>query len=593
MLARQRIFIQSDDEDINNIINNTFLTDRFRELGKELDILDSKIPEDIYKSHLADALKVMVPSPRQNLAASFVNAFLNAGFCTDKLLTSDEVIADDNLSWTHKTKEYGLISTIASIGLINLWNADIGLGHLDRYMYSDNKFTKSGAILGIGLVHSGIRNEADPAWALLREYLEDPDPTIKSCALMGLALAYGATAREEIAETLIPFVGDDDMMVAGMAALALGHLFVGTCNGDIASTILQTMMERSNVDLEKPFARFLSLGIALLFLAKQEGEADAVLETLKVIEHPIAHDTSVLVSICAFAGTGNVLKVQEFLKYCTIEKKEDGEEKENNSLCYAVLGVGMLSMAEDIGKEMSLRIFNHLMHFGDSNIRKAVPLAIGLVYASNPNINVMDTLSKYSHDADKAVAVNAIFAMGLVAAGTNNAKMAQMLRQLGAYYQKDADCLFMVRIAQGLVHMGKGTMTVNPVHSHRNLIAPVSMAGLLSVLVAFSDAKNLIMEKHTHLLFFLVAAMYPRFLITMDEDLKPLPLLVRVGQAVEVVAQAGKPKTITGFQTHTAPVLIAATERAELASEEYLPITPILEGFVLVKKNPEWQEEKK
>ncbi len=139
--------------------------------------------------------------------------------------------------------------------------------------------------------------------------------------------------------------------------------------------------------------------------------------------------------------------------------------------------------------------------------------------------------------------------------------------------------------------MGKGTMTVNPIHAHRTLIAPVSMAGLLSVLVAFTDAQHLTMENHSHLLFFLASAMYPRFLITMDEELKPLPLLVRVGQAVDVVAQAGKPKTITGFQTHSAPVLIGATERAELASEEYLPVSNILEGFVLVRKNPEWINE--
>lgn len=589
MLARQRVMIPTDDEELGNIMSNTFLTDQFRELGKELEILDPKVPEDIYKSHLADSLKVIVPSPRQHLASSFVNAFVNAGFCKDKLLTSDEVIADDNLSWTHKTKEHGLLSTIASIGLINLWNADIGLAQLDRYMYSDNKWTKAGAILGIGLVHSGTRNDADPAWALLREYLDsDPDPTVKSAALMGLALAYGASARPDIAPTLLPFVSDDDMSVAGMAALALGHLFVGTCDGDIASAILQTMMERSATDLESPYARFFSLGLALLFLGKQEGEADAVLETLRVIEHSIAHDTSVLVTVCAYAGTGNVLKVQELLKLCTIEPKPEGESKDNVALSYAVIGIGMLSVAEDIGKEMSLRIFNHLMHFGDHSIRQAVPLAIGLLYASNPTIAVTEILSKYSHDAEKAVAVNAIFAMGLVAAGTNNAKMAQMLRQLGAYYQKDADCLFMVRIAQGLVHMGKGTMTVNPVHAHRSLLAPVSMAGLLTVLVAFTDAQHLMMDKHTHLLYFLAASMYPRFLITMDESLRPVPILVRVGQAVEVVAQAGKPKTITGFQTHTAPVLVAAAERAELASEEFISVTPILEGFVLIKKNPDW-----
>lgn len=59
-------------------------------------------------------------------------------------------------------------------------------------------------------------------------------------------------------------------------------------------------------------------------------------------------------------------------------------------------------------------------------------------------------------------------------------------------------------------------------------------------------------------------------------------------QAVDVVGQAGKPKTITGFQTHTTPVLLAHGERAELATEEFLPVTPILEGFVILRKNPNY-----
>lgn len=59
-------------------------------------------------------------------------------------------------------------------------------------------------------------------------------------------------------------------------------------------------------------------------------------------------------------------------------------------------------------------------------------------------------------------------------------------------------------------------------------------------------------------------------------------------QAVDVVGQAGKPKAITGFQTHTTPVLLAHGERAELATEEYLPVTPILEGFVILRKNPSY-----
>ena len=52
--------------------------------------------------------------------------------------------------------------------------------------------------------------------------------------------------------------------------------------------------------------------------------------------------------------------------------------------------------------------------------------------------------------------------------------------------------------------------------------------------------------------------------------------------------QAGRPKTITGFQTHTTPVLLAVGERAELATEQYLPVSPLLEGVVLLRKNPDY-----
>lgn len=42
------------------------------------------------------------------------------------------------------------------------------------------------------------------------------------------------------------------------------------------------------------------------------------------------------------------------------------------------------------------------------------------------------------------------------------------------------------------------------------------------------------------------AAMKPRMLLTLDGEGQLLSVPVRLGQAVDVVAQAGRPKTITG-----------------------------------------------
>jgi 26S proteasome regulatory subunit N1 len=65
-----------------------------------------------------------------------------------------------------------------------------------------------------------------------------------------------------------------------------------------------------------------------------------------------------------------------------------------------------------------------------------------------------------------------------------------MLRQLAVYHGKDMNNLFMVRIAQGLTHLGKGTMTLNPYHSDRMLLCRVALAGLLTVLVSLFDVKQ-------------------------------------------------------------------------------------------------------
>jgi 26S proteasome regulatory subunit N1 len=295
-----------------------------------------------------------------------------------------------------------------------------------------------------------------------------------------------------------------------------------------------------------------------------------------------------------------VLKLQQLLHICNdhIEEKEEKDGEENGAKdekkdvsgdqlvqAYAVVGLSLVAMGEDVGQEMVLRQFGHLMHYGEANIRKAVPLAMGLISPSNPQMKVYDTLSRYSHDNDLDVAVNAIFAMGLLGAGTNNARLAQLLRQLASYYHRDPSALFMVRIAQGLLHMGKGTLSVNPFHTDRTVLSRVAAAGLLIVALSLIDnPKAFILGDNHHLLYYMVTAIHPRFLVTLDEDLKPVQVNVRVGQAVDVVGQAGKPKTITGWQTQSTPVLLGYGERAELEDEEWICLSNVMEGVCILRK---------
>ncbi|KND04040.1 proteasome regulatory particle base subunit RPN1 [Spizellomyces punctatus DAOM BR117] len=590
MLARQQINVPTEDEDIQEILNNTRLSENYLALARDLDVMEAKTPDDIYKSHLEKDRPGFgggnVDSAKQNLASTFVNAFVNIGFGSDKLMTASE---DGN--WIYKNKEHGMMSAAASLGAILLWDVEIGLTQIDKYLYSQEDFIKAGALLAIGLVNAGVRNESDPALALLSEYVTSKTTILRIAAIVGLGIAYAGSARQDLMDLLVPLVGEHSlpMEISSLATLSLGLIFVGQGGSEVVSTAVHTlMMDRDESDLKDPYAIFMGLGLALLFLGRQQ-EADATLAVLEVMENSLAKTFMVLLDTCAYAGTGNVLSIQRMLHYCN--DHIDPEKENDRFQAFAVIGIALIAMGEDIGTEMALRSFNHLMHYGEPVIRRAVPLALGLLCASNPLVHVLDVLSKYSHDNDPDVAINAIFAMGLVGAGTNNARLAQMLRQLATYYHKEANHLFIVRIAQGLVHMGKGTLTINPFHTNRTLLSPVAVAGLLVNLVAFTDAKNLIFGRGHYLLYHLIIAAYPRLLMTLDENLKPFPVTVRVGQAVEVVGQAGRPKTITGFQTHSTPVLLAYTERAELASEEWIPLASVLEGFVILKKNPEYMDE--
>ena len=119
-----------------------------------------------------------------------------------------------------------------------------------------------------------------------------------------------------------------------------------------------------------------------------------------------------------------------------------------------------------------------------------MPLALALQSISNPNLTATDTLSKLTHDNDAETAQAAILALGLIGVGTNNARIAGLLRQLAQYYAREQSHLFMVRLAQGLLHLGKGTMTLSPLHSERFLLQPSALAGLLVLLHCGFDLKN-------------------------------------------------------------------------------------------------------
>ena len=126
-------------------------------------------------------------------------------------------------------------------------------------------------------------------------------------------------------------------------------------------------------------------------MGKQD-KAETTIAALEVLPEPFRQTAVTLVEICAYAGTGNVLKIQQLLHICAKhyeqekepekkdKKKEDKKEEKKGATeeevakedvvhdlsgqqAVAVLGLGLISMGEDIGSEMLYRTLGHLMRF--------------------------------------------------------------------------------------------------------------------------------------------------------------------------------------------------------------------------------------
>lgn len=236
-------------------------------------------------------------------------------------------------------------------------------------------------MLATGMMNSTVRNENDPALAILSEFIESKKPLLQATSIMGLGIAYTASNRQDLKDVLLPIISDTsiDLQISSIAALTLGQIFIGQgakADNEIASTMLQTLMEMESSQFKSPWIKLYGLGLALLFFGKQDA-SDAIVETLKAIAHPVANEAIVMLSLCSFSGTGEVLRIQQMLRMCAErpereadkdkdEKKEDDEKKKEADkgefkAGLAVIAIAAIAMGEDIGKELCMRHFGHLV----------------------------------------------------------------------------------------------------------------------------------------------------------------------------------------------------------------------------------------
>ena len=131
-----------------------------------------------------------------------------------------------------------------------MWNLDNGMNQIDKYLYYQDDFIKAGGYLAIGVVSCGVRDENDPAFALLCDHMDNPSHCIKSGAICGLGIAYAGCMREDVKELLLPIAANTDR--ANMAEVSQAALFLASCSRAAATMRLQG---RSSSGLLSPVTR--------------------------------------------------------------------------------------------------------------------------------------------------------------------------------------------------------------------------------------------------------------------------------------------------------------------------------------------------
>ncbi len=250
----------------------------------------------------------------------------------------------------------------------------------------------------------------------------------------------------------------------------------------------------------------------------------------------------------------------------------------------------LMMLGDELTTPMLGRMFERIHHYGTTTSQRALPLALAMHSMSRPDQALAAALHRMAHHTDTACAFNAIVALGFLGAGTADAHVAQTIKSLRMYYRSSATHLAAVRLAHGMLHMGKGLVGLHPVHRDGKVPRPRAIGGLLVALTSLLSHETFIDGDYL-MLFPMALAMTPRSVITVDRQLNPVGAEVRVGQKIDVVGLSGTPRKIAGFQVHKSPVLMGLGSLAEVVSEEYTPVTTKHEGVVLVSGAGQIQEE--
>lgn len=410
-------------EALSRILRREYISDLYQYLAAELEVVEPRSPDDIFKTTSSEGdtsrhqqqqrmrNATCLDSTKLQLSSAYASAFVHCGFGKDQLILND---SDTSCAFINKMRQHGVTAATASIGLITLWNVEAGLTAIDKYQYSPEMNTRSGALLAFGINTCNVANEFDPVLDIIKsDALKSDNPLERLAAYTALGYAYCGTARSEIAELLVPVLIDlstpGGLECSGAAALALGMTFVGTADENIADALIQTMIERCDTPgaFDSIHAVNFSIAIALIYLETKE-RCQIMLDSLAaVIVHPIGEFTSLLVEGSAHVGTGNVTKVEKMINACisgTEQADKDDTEGAGDESQDAKDNVSTVAQASEESPSSD----------GQVTVSSSQQVPRAAVAGAAPNPNLSDMAKQLRDHFLTAIPASAVLAIALI-----------------------------------------------------------------------------------------------------------------------------------------------------------------------------------
>lgn len=550
-----RIFYILGKHEVWNKIEKEPWDEFVRNMVAEMGTTEGVTPADILSNTYMAELNKYV-SKKLELTKETTGDFGSFGDALSKASFSTESLPEPENKKTYK------ITSQCSKGLLYLWDQNKALSELEEHIFSEDGYLKVSSILALATATSKVYDYNDTVLAAITEGLDTKSVTQKIVLLISLIMKYSGSQKQEIFDIIHPLLYDESLEVSLFAVYAIGNIFSGSCNIEMYTELVQILGSTVGEDSSENSSgmiKFALLGVSLLFLQGMD-KVTEILESCEVLEE-FGTSLSILLRSMSYLGSGNTKVIHDILKDALDEESTSTSDYRQ---VFSVLGVALISLGDDTLVQMASHVLEGSMLLDSPKVQMAIPIAYSILYLSTGKTEIIDALRRCMHSTESSVVISAIISLGLVSAGSNNSRVRVALDEMATFCGKGATGSAL-KIAQGLLRLGKSMHKLS--FFNDSAVSNKAVGAILGFMFGVMDGGAGILDRYYFVLMLISAGITPKYLVTLNEKGEPAECSIRVGNKLDTAGVSGKPKKLSGVQVHQSPVILQATEGAEVLGD--------------------------